>query len=824
MLARWLLGSEWRHHPLRLTIAVCAIALGVALGYAIDLINGASVAEFSSALKSLAGESDLQVRASSDYFDEKIYPLVAQQAGVINARPILDLRVKVANQQQSLSLIGIDSLRTGNSDLLPLPDTDQFDAILAADTVFLSSAAQSWLRTAPGQTVRLNDKTLRVAGSVGNARSGQRIALMDIASAQWQFQRLGQLSRIEVRLRQGADLAQMQAQLQALLQPHGAFSVTPLAQQEQKAHTMSRAYRVNLNMLALVALFTGAFLIFSNQALSVMRRRSQFALLRVLGWTQRQLLFYLLLEGLILGLLGSLAGIALGFTLAQLGLQLLGGDLGGGYFSGVTPAIRFAPFTALFFMLLGSVVALAGSALPAWQAAQQATATNLRALPDAPPGRPTLAICALLLAALFTQFPAIGELPLFGYAAIFLLLIGTIALTPRLAQGAFSLLLNWQKPHPVLSLALARLSNQARQSGIALSGLLASFSLMVAMAIMVHSFRFSVDQWLHQVLPAQVYLRTLENPLTPAQQQQIASLNGVARVEFRRIQNLSLDSKRPAVMLIAGKAPDELLLARLSGAAAPNTTPIWVSEAIVDLYGWHVGQIVTLPLASQRQNCQVAGIWRDYGRQFGSIIITSAPYQKFTGDLVANDAALWLNHDASPGTTPGSTPAAVISQIRKLPFGQQLEVAEPGAIRAMSLTIFDRSFAITYLLELAAILIGLFGVATSFSAQTLARIREFGMLRHFGYQKSQIMALLSVEAAGLAALGIAMGALLGYAISLILVYIVNPQSFHWRIQMNVPWGLLLGSAVVLWLAATVSALLSGRQAISTDAIRAVHEE
>ncbi len=816
MLARWLLASEWRQHPLRLTIAVCAIALGVALGYAIDLINGASVAEFSSALKSLAGESDLQVRASSDYFDEKIYPLVAQQAGVINARPILDIKVQAANQAQSLSLIGIDSLRTGSNDLFPLPAKDQPDDILAADTVFLSSAAQSWLHTAPGQSVRLNDKTLRVAGSVGNARSGQRIALMDIASAQWQFQRLGQLSRIEIRLRQGANLAQMQAQLQALLQPYGAFSVTPLAQQEQKAATMSRAYRVNLNMLALVALFTGAFLIFSNQALSVMRRRSQFALLRVLGWTERQLLFYLLLEGLILGLLGSLLGIALGLALAQLGLQLLGGDLGAGYFSGVPPTIRFAPFTALFFLLLGSVVALAGSALPAWQAAQQPTAANLRALPGAPPGRPTLAISSLMLAALFSQFPAIGELPLFGYAAIFLLLIGSIALTPRLANRCFSLILRWHKPHPIFSLALARLSNQASQSGIALSGLLASFSLMVAMGIMVHSFRFSVDQWLLQVLPAQVYLRTTQNPLSPAQQQNIASLAGVAKVEFRRIQNLSLDPQRPAVMLISGTPPDQTLLARLSTPAAPNTTPIWVSEAILDLYGWQVGQTITLPLASQQQRCQVAGIWRDYGRQFGAIIIAPTPYQQITGDLVANDGALWL--------TPNTTPASVISQIKQLPFASGLEVAEPGAIRAMSLTIFDRSFAITWLLELAAILIGLFGVATSFSAQTLARIREFGMLRHFGYQKSQIMALLSVESACLAALGIAMGALVGYAISLILVYVVNPQSFHWRIQMSLPWGLLLTSAIVLWLAATVSVLLSGRQAISTDAIRAVREE
>lgn len=818
MLQRWLLSSEWRLHPLRLAIAVFAIALGVALGYAIDLINAASVAEFSGALKSLGGESDLQVRASSDYFDEKIYPLLAGQADVANARPILDLKVQVAGQAQSLSVMGIDSLRTGSTDLFPLPGTGNREDIFAADTVYLSSAAQAWLHISPGQTLRLNDRVLRVAGSVANARSGQRIALMDIASAQWQFQHLGQLSRIELRLRQGAHLEQTRTRLQALLPNRGAFNITQLGQQQQKAQNMSLAYRVNLNMLALVALFTGAFLIFSNQALSVMRRRSQFALLRVLGWTQRQLLRYLLLEGLILGLLGSILGIALGFVLARLGMQVLGGDLGAGYFSGVTPTIHFNLVTALIFILLGSLVALAGSALPAWQAAQHPTAANLRTLPASAPGHPWWALGALLLAALFSQLPALGELPLFGYAAIFFLLIGSIALTPWIASALFGQALLRLAPHPVLTLALARLGNQPRQAGIALGGLLASFSLMVAMAIMVHSFRFSVDQWLVQVLPAQVYLRTLQSPLTPAQQQRITGLNGVARTEFRRIQNLQLTPERPAVMLVAGQLAPELVQSSLSApraTSAARATPIWITEAMVDLYGWQLGQSVTLPLAGL-QTCQVVGIWRDYGRQFGAILMEPLRYQQITGDVLVNDAALWLKE--------GSTPASVISQIKQLPFASQLEIAEPGTIRTLSLTIFDRSFAITYLLELVAILIGLFGVATSFSAQTLARIREFGMLRHFGYQKRQIIALLAVEAAGLALLGIALGALTGYAISLILVYIVNPQSFHWRIQMSLPWGLMLGSALVLWLAATVSALFAGRQAISTTAIRAVHEE
>ncbi len=138
--------------------------------------------------------------------------------------------------------------------------------------------------------------------------------------------------------------------------------------------------------------------------------------------------------------------------------------------------------------------------------------------------------------------------------------------------------------------------------------------------------------------------------------------------------------------------------------------------------------------------------------------------------------------------------------------------------------IFDRSFAITYLLEAVAILIGLFGVASNFSAQTLARTREFGMLRRLGYGRGQILRLLALEGGWLGLLGISCGFVLGYGISLILVFIINPQSFHWRMDLAVPWRLLGSIALGLWLASAATALLAGRHAISTSALRAVKED
>ena len=431
-----------------------------------------------------------------------------------------------------------------------------------------------------------------------------------------------------------------------------------------------------------------------------------------------------------------------------------------------------------------------------------------------------------MLALIASQLPPLAELPVFAYAAIALLLLGAIMLMPQLCATLFARALAWQKPHPLHTLALARLANNPGQAGIALGGLLTSFSLMVAMAIMVTSFRFSLDEWLQQILPADLYVRTAHGTLDPQQQLALQSLKGVARLDWQRWQNLSLDASRPPVVLLARKPPTGRIVSASvdsrhqaitsTAAAGSDAIPIWISEAMPDLYGFALGQQIELPLAGQLRRCMVVGIWRDYGRQFGSIVIDRERYRAISGDLSANDGAIWLQGGASV--------ASVSERIKALPFAAQLEIAEPGLLRSMSLRIFDRSFAITYLLEAIAILIGLFGVATSFSAQTLARKREFGMLRHLGYGRIQVLRLLALEGGWLGGLGVACGFALGYLISLILVFIINPQSFHWRMEMHVPWQLLGTIALLLWAAASATALLAGRHAIATDALRAVRED
>jgi putative ABC transport system permease protein len=847
ILARWLLSGEWQAHKVQSGVAVIAIAFGVALGFAIHLINTAAFNEFSAAAHSLSGESDLEVRGPQATIDESIYPLLAGHESVELANPVLELDVALPNHSKerkdaTLKILGLDIFRASvmAPDLIGIPAEDKLFDVLADDAIFLSPAAMEWLGVKQGDILNLSVGTrtvaLRVAGGLRRARAGQRIGVMDIATAQWRFHRLGQLSRIELKLLPGIDKAVFKAELEQELEPQSQYLVAEPTTREARVANMSRAYRVNLNVLAMVALFTGTFLVFSTQALSIVRRRHQFALLRVLGFTRRQMLGQVLWEGVILGFVGSLLGLALGYATAISALHYFGGDLGGGFFPGIKPVMHFDPVAAIVFFILGVGITLLGSAAPAWEAANALPAPALKSGSEdtalARLGNPWPGLLFLASGILFTRLPPIFDLPIFGYLAVAQLLTGGIILMPRFSAliftAVFRMMQHASHARPVLTTALARLANAPNQAAIALGGILASFTLMVAMAIMVASFRVSVDDWLRHILPADLYVKTAASGdtrgLTPDEMKALAETPGLVRVDFFRSSKLMLDPSRPDIMLIARpidiSEPGNTL--PLTGESIPpaqlpeGAIPIWVSEPMVDLYGYTPGKQVTLPIAIPTRTFIVAGVWRDYGRQFGAIQMRLADYQVLTDDRLVNDAALWLEQ--------GVAPEQVIESMRRLPFGNALEFSDPGQIRALSLNIFDRSFAVTYLLEGVAIIIGLLGVAASFSAQALARIKEFGMLRHIGMTRRQILGMLAIEGGLLTALGVLLGFVLGGCISLILVFIVNPQSFHWTMQLSLPWRSLLSVALALMFLAAFTAVASGRHAVSGNAVRAVRED
>ena len=238
---------------------------------------------------------------------------------------------------------------------------------------------------------------------------------------------------------------------------------------------------------------------------------------------------------------------------------------------------------------------------------------------------------------------------------------------------------------------------------------------------------------------------------------------------------------------------------------------------MVALYGAAPGQFINLPLSTGPQRARVRGVWRDYARQFGAVVIADTDYRSLTGDTRINDLALWL--------VPGTEPTAVQQALRALlPDPAMLEFASSTDLRRMSLRIFDRSFAVTYYLQAVAIVIGLVGIAASLSAQVLARRKEFGLLTHLGLTRRQIVAVVAGEGLAWVAAGALVGLVLGIAVSMVLVFVVNPQSFHWTMDLVLPWLRLWGLCAAVVAAGTATAWLAGRAAAGKDAVLAVKED
>jgi len=623
------------------------------------------------------------------------------------------------------------------------------------------------------------------------------------------------------------DTGSFSRELQDLL-PAGAQVVTPGGEAERSAN-MSRAYRLNLDMLALVALFTGAFLVFSSQVLAVLRRRTQFALLRVLGITRTALAAQLVAEGAAIGVLGAALGVVLGYALAYYAVALVGADLGAGYFRSVEASLHPDARALAAFFALGVAFAVAGAAAPALEAARRAPAQALRAGDEeqslealATPWRGGALVAAGLLVVLL---PPLNGLPVAGYAAVALILLGTVLAMPWLA-AAFLKRLPAPAPAPV-SIAVAQLKATPRQAAISVAAIVISVSLMVSMLIMVSSFRASLEVWLERMLPADLYLRVARGGetgyLTPEEQERIAATPGIERAEFLRSQNLLMSRERPPVTLIARPvAPEEAekvlpLVAPARVPRADEPPPVWISEVAADLYGLRQGDSLRLPVGAAPSQYTVAGVWRDYARQSGAIVMDRARYIELTGDRNANDAALWL----ARGTAWND---AALALRERLAAAQGIEISSTREVRAASLGIFDRTFAVTYALEFAAVLIGLFGVSVSFSAQALARRREFGVLRHIGMSRREIAAMLGCEGALTAALGVALGLAVGWLVGLILIHVVNRQSFHWSMDLHMPWLALGALALLIVAAAAATAVLSGRSAMHEDVARSVRED
>ncbi|MFT7773695.1 FtsX-like permease family protein [Roseateles sp.] len=839
----------WRDQPGRIVLAIVAVMLGVALAFGVHLLNGATLAEFARAARSVNGQPDLVLRARAGTLTAADLAEVLNHREVSAASPVIEAQALwpgQAGQDErlgrglSIHLIGLDPLallasaangRPLAPELTPQV-TGGLGELLAADTVHLNAAARLHL---PAGATRLKlrlpqpgggaprDIELHVGGRI--AAGSTPLGVLDIADAQVLFGRVNALDRIAVQLAPGVDPAAWAARLPE------RWQAAPPEDEGARLSDLTRAYRVNLGLLALMALFTGSFLVYAVLSLATAQRLPQWALAGVLGVSARMRWRLILMEGAIVGAIGTVLGLALGLGLAAGALKLLGSDLGlHGASESSARLLMGQPLLlpALVYGALGLAAALLAALAPALTIRRIAPALVLKGL-GLPAGRSLpawLGVGLLALGAALAALPPLWrDTPLGAYLSMLCLLLGGLALVPVLVRGLTGLLARLPAT-PLLLLARERSRDQATEARRSLAGVLVALALAVAMTVMIGSFRESLLRWLDQALPADLYVRSAlrdgdgaPTPLPAALLDGLPRLSGVARAAPQRTARLRLVPGAEPVTLTARDLDAAGLptVQRWSGRPANGALPVWVNEAARDRDALVPGRVFTAQLVDSGRSVelQVQGVWRDYARQGTALWMSLPDYRRASGDGTITEIALWL--------APGETLDAARAAVRRL-AGEDVDMAAAGELRALSLQIFDRSFAITVWLQAVALAVGLFGVVASQSAQALARKREFGLLRHLGLSRRQLLRLLLVEAGLIGAAGALAGLTLGLGLSLVLVYVVNPQSFHWSMDMHLPLARLAALVGLAFAAAVGASLLAGRRALGQDAVRAVRED
>ena len=820
-LSWWLVRAQFLTRRTATALSMLAIALGVALGYAIHLINDAALADFAQAMKSVQGEPDAVIipRDSAGHVPQALIDEIARDEAVALVAPVIETSVRIGSAA-AVKLVGLDVFSAAllMPALLPRDggagSGGLFDGGLYASQALLEGAG---LKVGADTTaIRGEDRwNTRIAGDLPALPAGERLLVADIAWVQAHFGPLPGVGELRVKLMPGSRAEAWRSAMAARLPP--GLALRAAEDNQARISNISRAYRVNLNVLAMVALLTGAFLVFATQLTAVAQRSTQFALLGVLGMPPRARLLQVLFEGLAIGLPGAVLGLALGYGLALAFTQVIGGDLGGGFFAASTPTIAPQWLPALGFLALGCGASLTGALYPAWLNRIQPLAQALKTgfapkSPQQPIARRRLKLAAIMATAAaalaLTRIPAISDLPLGGYAAIALVLALGVAAAPFATHLVFGAVARASLPAP-LRIAVQNILQAPLMAQVAASGLIVSFALTVSMVTMVSSFRTALDHWLDAVLPAPHYMRSKGVPLPV---ELLAALDRpgspFARVERMASGSLSLDPRRPSVALLVREIDRANPGARLPftgpvASPAPGQIAVWVSEALQEMHGLRPGQVLRLPLLGGEVEVLVGGVWRDYARQFGTVVIAAADYQALGGRFEATDLALWPRVGAE-----GAAQAWLAEQAAR----HGIEAAESGEIRRLSLAIFDKSFAVTYALEAAAMLIGLFGLAVTLAASVWLRARELATLSALGFDRAMLSRAVVFEGALIAGTGLALGLATGIAVGAILTHVVNPQAFHWRMPLNVPWSLVLAIAAATLAAGMLASRFAARQA------------
>jgi putative ABC transport system permease protein len=804
LFARLILRPLWGE-PVRTLLTILAVALGVAVVVAIDLAGQAAAGSFHSSVETLTGTNDLLITGTGGVPDRIMGKLV-QLPYDFEFSPRIEDFASLDGKGEAIPFIGLDVIaHAKSSDVTETPRED-------VDPVFVGGDLPLKLH----QKIRLliNDAfhNFTVEGIIPK----QTVIVADIDLAQRVTGKTGRLDSIDVRVPKQGTLEHWRAIIAQQLPASVTIELQGTRTNENRK--MLSAFRWNLRVLSYIALVVGGFLIYNTISISVVRRRNEIGVLRALGASRAVILSGFLSEALFFALVGTAIGLVLGRFLAVAAVKLIGTTVQALYVSSQPSAIAFTPAAILMGTFLGISISLLAALAPGIEASLVAPVEamargrneyNVKRLSQK---SIYWSLGLIVVAGLLSLMPAIQNQPICAYIAVLFLVGGTAAAMPNIVAG-FSVI-----SRPLLKRFFgveAQLAMQALRAGlgrtsIIAAALTAAVAMTAAVGIMVGSFRETVIVWMNQELKADFYLRPAGAPASDRHPtmsadigEAITHIPGVAHVGRLRADPIEYQGM-PATLAGA----DDVNL--------PSGDYATVSEPFASKHHVKVGSRISLALAGALRTFQVTDIYSDYSTERGYILLDLRTLHKYLPDTAVSNLEVTLKPDADK--------AAVRRSIDGVIGGGAVLVFANGDLRRGAIEIFDRTFRITYALEAVAIVIAVMGIAGSLLAMVIDRRRELALLRFLGAAKPQIRRIILFEAGILALLSNAVGTIVGTALSLILVFVINKQSFGWTIQFHWPVVAVLGALTGVYVATVVAGLYPAHTAIEMNPIEVIHEQ
>jgi putative ABC transport system permease protein len=826
-----------RREPVRTALTIFAVALGVAVVLAIEMAGEAAAGSFRSSVESLTGEADFEVTGVGGIPPEVLTKL-ARIPQPLRLRPRIEDFAVVVQTRRTVPFIGVDVLsdRIAGEAATSSSSDEDINAFQREDVIW----AGRELGWKPGQPVRLliNDReaefTLR--GLLPD-RSGAAV-VMDLAPATRVLGRDGSLDRILIETPQHKSLEEWEQVLRAEL-PSGV-DLNRYGARTDENRRMLAAFRWNLRVLSYIALVVGAFLIYNTISVSVVRRRSEVGILRALGATRSKVLAAFLGESVFFGVAGAALGVIFGRVLAESAVKLVAATVDSLYVSSQPAPIELGWNMVLAGFAIATGLAIVSALAPAWEASQvgpvdaMARAGREHQVRMRTKRHLALSVLFALVAAMASRQPPVAGKPLFGYlAALFLIAAAAFAIPAMIsgissvASGALSRILGVEA-----LLAMRSLSGSLRRTSVLVGALATAIAMTAAVGIMVGSFRQTVLLWMEDRLQADLYLRPAgpvsagRHPtFAPDTALRLRSLPEVEAIDQFRAYEISYNGM-PAILggsdaRVAGAYSRRAFLSGTGPAAIFDRLDreddvVIVSEPFANKHGVKAGDTIPLRLGGQERKFQVLDVYFDYASERGYIIMDRKALLKVLPDPAASNISVYLKRGISIEAGRRAIESAL--------SGRRVMLLSNRSLREEAIRTFDRTFAITYALEAVAVLVAIMGVAGALLALVIDRRREFGLLRFLGGATGQVRRLVLFEAGLLGLLGNLAGVVLGFVLSLLLIYVINKQSFGWTIQFHLPVAILLAALSLVYAATVLASLYPARVASRLNPIEVVHEE